>query len=129
MRSTSIRTLTTTAATITITSAALLSGAAPAHAAAPPRLDSLVDAVVADYLKDGRIPGAAVVADGRTVLAKGSVVADVRTRTPVDPHRTGFFLGSLAKVFTAQAAKPVRRQGGGRPDHSVVRGRPPRGGA
>ncbi|WP_435281692.1 serine hydrolase domain-containing protein [Streptomyces koelreuteriae] len=113
MRTTSIRTLTTMAATLTITSAALLSVAAPAHAAAPPRLESLVDAAVADHLEDDRIPGAAVtvVAGGRTVLAKGYGVADVRTRTPVDPQRTGFFLGSLAKLFTAQAASQLVAEG------------------
>ncbi|MFG2328057.1 serine hydrolase domain-containing protein [Streptomyces sp. NPDC048604] len=115
MRTTSIRTLATMAATITITvtSAALLSVAAPAHAAAPPRLDSLVDAAVADYLADDRIPGAAVtvVAGGRTVLTKGYGVADVRTRTQVDPHRTCFFLGSLAKLFTAQAASQLVAEG------------------
>ncbi|MFB7927783.1 serine hydrolase domain-containing protein [Streptomyces sp. NPDC056039] len=113
MRTTSIRTLTTMAAALTIASAALLSVAAPAHAAAPPRLDSLVDAAVADFLEDDRIPGAAVtvVAGGRTVLAKGYGVADVRTRTPVDPQRTGFFLGSLAKLFTAQAASQLVAEG------------------
>ncbi|MFJ3961862.1 serine hydrolase domain-containing protein [Streptomyces sp. NPDC090036] len=115
MRTTSIRTLTTLAATITITSAALFTVAAPAPAATAPRPDalgsshslgSLVDTAVAGYLEDDRIPGAAVtvVAGGRTVLAKGYGVADVRTRTPVDPERTTFFLGSLAKLFTAQAA-------------------------
>ncbi|QWB27227.1 MULTISPECIES: serine hydrolase [Streptomyces] len=113
MRTTSIRTLTTMAAALTIASAALLSVAAPAHAAAPPRLESLVDAAVADFLEDDRIPGAAVtvVAGGRTVLAKGYGVADVRTRTPVDPQRTGFFLGSLAKLFTAQAASQLVAEG------------------
>ncbi|MCX4695706.1 serine hydrolase [Streptomyces sp. NBC_01408] len=101
------------AATVTITSAALISVTAPAHAAAPPRLDSLVDTAVADYLQDDRIPGAAVtvVSGGRTVLAKGYGVADVRTRTPVDPHRTTFFLGSLAKLFTAQAASQLAAKG------------------
>ncbi|MFB7032502.1 serine hydrolase domain-containing protein [Streptomyces sp. NPDC056295] len=47
---------------------------------------------------------AKVVTDGRTVLSKGYGVADVGRRTPVDPDRTGFFLGSLAKLFTTQAA-------------------------
>ncbi|MFF9018177.1 serine hydrolase domain-containing protein [Streptomyces sp. NPDC014870] len=113
MRTTSIRTLTTMAATITITSAALLAFAAPAHTAAPTRLDSLVDTAVAEYLEDDRIPGAAVtvVAGGRTVLAKGYGVADIHARTPVDPHRTVFFLGSLAKLFTAQAASQLVARG------------------
>ncbi|MFE6850893.1 serine hydrolase domain-containing protein [Streptomyces sp. NPDC057674] len=115
------------AATIMITSAALLGVAAPAHAAPPPRLDSrdsldsLVDTAVASYLEDDRIPGAAVtvVAGGRTVLAKGYGVADVQARTPVDPQRTGFFLGSLAKLFTAQAASQLIARGAVDPEADV----------
>ncbi|MFE3765713.1 serine hydrolase domain-containing protein [Streptomyces sp. NPDC059104] len=121
MRTTPKRTLTTMAATITITSAALLAVAAPAHAAAPPRLDSVVDTAVAGYLEDDRIPGAAVtvVSGGRTVLTKGYGVADVQAGTPVDPHRTGFFLGSLAKLFTAQAASQLIAQGAVDPEADV----------
>ncbi|MFJ7775763.1 hypothetical protein [Streptomyces yangpuensis] len=47
MRTTAMATLTLMAATITITSTTLLFGAAPAHAAAPPPLDSRVDTAVA----------------------------------------------------------------------------------
>ncbi|MEU2075344.1 serine hydrolase domain-containing protein [Streptomyces sp. NPDC013489] len=118
------------AATIMITSAALLGVATPAHAAPSPRLDSLdslssldslVDTAVASYLEDDRIPGAAVtvVAGGRTVLAKGYGVADVQARTPVDPQRTGFFLGSLAKLFTAQAASQLIARGAVDPEADV----------
>lgn len=118
------------AATIMITSAALLGVATPAHAAPPPRLDSLhsldsldslVDTAVASYLEDDRIPGAAVtvVAGGRTVLAKGYGVADVQARTPVDPQRTGFFLGSLAKLFTAQAASQLIARGAVDPEADI----------
>ncbi|MFF9066285.1 serine hydrolase domain-containing protein [Streptomyces sp. NPDC014891] len=106
MRTQPIRALATLAATLTISTTALLSGAADTHAAAPPALESLVDTAVTGYLKDDRIPGAAVtvVSGGKPVLTKGYGVADVRTRAPVDAERTGFFLGSLAKLFTAQSA-------------------------
>ncbi|MFD9032254.1 serine hydrolase domain-containing protein [Streptomyces sp. NPDC059567] len=129
MRTTPIRALATMAATITmtITSATLVSVPTPAHAAVPPSadalpdardsrtgaLDSLVDTAVAGYLANDRIPGAAVtvVSGGRTVLTKGYGVADIATRTPVDPRRTTFFLGSLAKLFTAQAASQLVTEG------------------
>lgn len=120
MRTTPIRALTTMAATITIISAALVSAPAPAHAATATSHDSrsgalepLVDAAVAEYLADDRIPGAAVtvVSGGRTVLSKGYGVADIDTRRPVDPHRTTFFIGSLAKLFTAQAASRLVAKG------------------
>ncbi|MCK7625908.1 beta-lactamase family protein [Streptomyces sp. RS10V-4] len=120
MRKTPTRALATIAATMTLTTAALLCAApghtaarghaaAPGRAAALPDLASRVDTAVAGYLGHDRIPGAAVtvVSGGRTVLTKGYGVADVRTRTPVDPRRTGFFLGSLAKLFTAQAASQL----------------------
>ncbi|MEU9860161.1 serine hydrolase domain-containing protein [Streptomyces sp. NPDC047971] len=117
MRTTPIRALVTTAATITI---ALVSVTTAAHAAVPAdagsrtgTLESLVDTAVAGHLADDRIPGAAVtvVSGGRTVLTKGYGVADVGTGTPVDPHRTTFFLGSLAKLFTAQAAARLVAEG------------------
>ncbi|MYS11189.1 serine hydrolase [Streptomyces sp. SID6041] len=113
---------------ITISTTALLTGAADTHAAdahaegthaadthaaAPPGLESLVDTAVTGYLKDDRIPGAAVtvVSGGKPVLTKGYGIADVRTRAPVDADRTGFFLGSLAKLFTAQSASQLVTEG------------------
>ncbi|MGW7353671.1 serine hydrolase domain-containing protein [Streptomyces sp. NPDC054784] len=76
-------------------------------------LEAVVDREVARMLREDRVPGAAVtvVSGGRAVLSKGYGVADSRTRTPVDPERTGFFLGSLAKLFTAQAAARLVAQG------------------
>ncbi|WP_346151822.1 serine hydrolase domain-containing protein [Nonomuraea recticatena] len=93
----------------------------PAVAAAeptPPQADlpglaELVDRVVPEQLARDRIPGAAVVvvSGGRTVLAKGYGVADVATGRPIDPGRTGFFTGSLAKLFTATAAMQLVEDG------------------
>ncbi|MEO3891701.1 serine hydrolase domain-containing protein [Nonomuraea sp. B5E05] len=94
--------------------ALILLAAGPATASArpvTPRTDlpglaEMIDRIVPGQLAEHRIPGAAVVvvSGGRTVLAKGYGVADVATRRPVDPRRTGFFTGSLAKLFTAAAA-------------------------
>ncbi|MFI8418944.1 serine hydrolase domain-containing protein [Streptomyces sp. NPDC085479] len=124
MRALATTTITATAL-FTVTATTLFAGAAPAlagtapappalaGAAAPADLESLVDTAVAGHLRNDRIPGAAVtvVHGGKTVLAKGYGVADVRTRTPVDAERTGFFLGSLAKLFTAQAASRLVTEG------------------
>ncbi|MBC9710982.1 beta-lactamase family protein [Streptomyces sp. TRM66268-LWL] len=85
----------------------LAGGGGSAQAASPEsrslaeRIDSLVRRQLADY----RIPGASVVVveDGRQVLAKGYGVADAGAGTPVDPARTGFFMASDAKLFTAVA--------------------------
>ncbi|MFE3515091.1 serine hydrolase [Streptomyces sp. NPDC059166] len=65
------------------------------------QIDSLVHRQLADY----RIPGASVVVveGGRQVLTKGYGVEDARARTPVRPARTGFFMASDAKLFTAVA--------------------------
>ncbi|MFF0297973.1 serine hydrolase domain-containing protein [Kitasatospora sp. NPDC004614] len=96
-----------TAAVLGLALAAALLPAA-AHAAAPvapATLAGLIDRTVAEQLGRDRIPGAAVAvvsADGG-VFTRGYGVADVAAGTPVDPDRTGFYLGSLAKLFTAQA--------------------------
>lgn len=68
-------------------------------------LSGALDALVRRQLADHRIPGASlvVVEGGRQVFAKGYGVADVTTREPVDPERTGFFMASDAKLFTAVA--------------------------
>ncbi|WP_065959861.1 serine hydrolase domain-containing protein [Streptomyces sparsogenes] len=71
----------------------------------PRNLTALIDSIVERQLEDYRIPGAAVVvvSGGRQVLAKGYGVADIDRGTRVDARRTGFFMGSDAKVFTAMA--------------------------
>ncbi|MBW8802929.1 MAG: beta-lactamase family protein [Catenulisporales bacterium] len=92
--------------------------AAPATAAAPsapdlPGIAGLIDQTVGAQLAKDKIPGAAVVvvAGGQTVVAKGYGVADVDARTPVDPVRTEFFTGSVAKLFTATAVAQLVREG------------------
>ncbi|MEU9789530.1 serine hydrolase domain-containing protein [Streptomyces sparsogenes] len=87
----------------------VLGTAASASAASgsprPRSLTALIDSIVERQLEDYRIPGAAVVvvSGGRQVLAKGYGVADIDRGTRVDARRTGFFMGSDAKVFTAMA--------------------------
>ncbi|NUR58491.1 MAG: beta-lactamase family protein [Catenulispora sp.] len=87
-----------------------------ATAAAAPDLSGLapfIDQTVGAQLAKDKIPGAAVVvvAGGKTVVAKGYGVADVAKKTPVDPARTEFFTGSVAKVFTATAVAQLVQEG------------------
>ncbi|GGO18924.1 serine hydrolase domain-containing protein [Micromonospora parathelypteridis] len=71
--------------------------------------DNLVPAQLAKY----RIPGAAVVVvDGQHPLfARGYGLADVDTRVPVSPDRTGFFIASNAKLWTTTAVMQLVEQG------------------
>ncbi|MFF2626810.1 serine hydrolase domain-containing protein [Kitasatospora griseola] len=114
-----------------VLAAALLPTAAPAHAApapvVPATLAGLIDRTVTAQLSRDRIPGAAVAvvgADG-SVLTRGYGVADIAAGTPVDPDRTGFYLGSLAKLFTAQAGAQLIVEGQLDPGADVNRYLPP----
>ncbi|MDX6738305.1 serine hydrolase domain-containing protein [Actinocorallia sp. A-T 12471] len=75
-------------------------------------LEGFLAGEVEERMRRDRIPGAAVVvvSGGRTVLAQGYGVADVATGKPVNAE-TGFFTGSLAKVFTATAALQLVKAG------------------
>ncbi|MDX3570934.1 serine hydrolase domain-containing protein [Streptomyces sp. ID05-47C] len=68
-------------------------------------LSALLDELVPKQLADYRIPGASVVVvdrGGRT-LTKGYGLADVEREVRSDPRRTGYFMASDAKLFTAVA--------------------------
>src|SRR5690625_2708430 len=67
---------------------------------------AVVDRVVPAQLEKGGIPGAivTVVDGGETVFSKGYGVADVDSEVPMDPEKTGFYVASEAKLFTATAA-------------------------
>lgn len=96
-----------------LASGAVLAGAAPvlAHPADPhtgndpAAVRDFLDKQLPKQLSKYRIPGAAavVIEDGKRVAIRGYGVADVAQHTPVDPKRTGFFMGSVAKVFTSTA--------------------------
>ncbi|MFC8716947.1 serine hydrolase domain-containing protein [Kitasatospora sp. NPDC057198] len=106
-----------------------LAAAAPASAAdpaVPADLGGLIDRTVTEQLRRDRIPGAAVaVVSGDQVLLRGYGVADTAAGTPVDPERTGFHLGSLAKLFTAQSAARLAAAGKLDPAADVNRYLPP----
>ncbi|GAA2057616.1 serine hydrolase [Catenulispora yoronensis] len=98
-----------------IAASALSGSAAHSAPAAPdlPGIGPLIDRTISAQLAADKIPGAAVVvvAGGKTVVAKGYGVSDVAERTPVDPVRTEFFTGSIAKVFTATAVAQLVTEG------------------
>jgi CubicO group peptidase (beta-lactamase class C family) len=68
-------------------------------------IGSFVDAAVADALAEHEAPGGVVVlvADGRIVLAEGYGRTALDGGEPVDPARTRFDVGSVAKLLTATA--------------------------
>jgi CubicO group peptidase (beta-lactamase class C family) len=73
----------------------------------------VADTVVPAQLARYEIPGAAVVvvAGGRQVYARGFGRADTARRTPVDPVRTRFLVGSVGRVFTATAVAQLAAAG------------------
>ncbi|MFE9679716.1 serine hydrolase domain-containing protein [Streptomyces sp. NPDC006259] len=80
-------------------------GAGTASARQGGSLSALLDDLVPRQLADYRIPGASVVVvdrDGQT-LTKGYGLADVERKVRSDPRRTGYFMASEAKLFTAVA--------------------------
>ncbi|MFH9859816.1 serine hydrolase domain-containing protein [Streptomyces sp. NPDC017202] len=80
-------------------------GAGAASARQGGSLSALLDDLVPKQLAEYRIPGASVVVvdrGGRT-LTKGYGLADVERGVRSDPRRTGYFMASDAKLFTAVA--------------------------
>lgn len=72
-----------------------------------------LDEVVAEQMSERGIPGLAlaVVAAGRPVIVKGYGHADVASGTPVDPNRSLFPLGSVAKPVTWTAVMQLEERG------------------
>lgn len=75
------------------------------HGASWPDIESSVDTLILDHLRDNRIPGAtiAISKNGRLVLEKGYGFRNMDERSPMEEfHRTR--VGSVSKVLTALAA-------------------------
>jgi CubicO group peptidase (beta-lactamase class C family) len=79
----------------------------------PEDLEAFFDAFVTEGLSSYRLPGVslAVVAGGETIFAKGYGYADIEQGLPVDPERTLFDVGSVAKLFTATAVMQLVEEG------------------
>jgi CubicO group peptidase (beta-lactamase class C family) len=95
-----------------------------AGAVTVPDRETATSALVKGLVADGQ-PGLAVLVrrDGRTVLARGYGMRDLRTRTPIDP-RTRFRLASVTKQMTAAAIMLLVRDGRLRYEDTLVRALP-----
>ena len=76
-------------------------------------VETYFDGLVPAMLRRGDMAGAeiVVVKGGRVLLEKGYGLADVASRTPVDPRTTLFRAGSTAKLFTWTAVMQLVEQG------------------
>ena len=85
-------------------------GTAPVDSAQVARF---VDSIVNAEMTRQHVPGAAFVfvQDGRVLYLKGYGVANVETAQPVDPARTIWRIGSISKVFTANAVVQLADRG------------------
>ncbi len=79
----------------------------------PKAVESWVDAQVQPALKSSGVPGALVVVVQRSgvILNKGYGVADVATKTPVNPDVTLFNTASIGKSFTAIVTEQLLDEG------------------
>ena len=76
-------------------------------------LEAFLDGLVGATLEDQRVAGAvvAVVKADIPFFVKGYGYADVERRTPADPERTLFRIGSVTKLFTATAVMQLVEAG------------------
>ncbi|MFN0178971.1 MAG: serine hydrolase domain-containing protein [Gemmatimonadales bacterium] len=76
-------------------------------------LEAYLDGLLTGLMKDKKVAGVtvSVVKDGALFFAKGYGYADFDKRTPVDPERTLFRIGSVSKLFTWTAVMQLVEQG------------------
>ena len=79
----------------------------------PAELESFLDDLLAQEMKEYHIAGAAVsvVKDGKLFFAKGYGYADIEEGIPVNPEQTIFGIGSVTKLFTWTAVMQLVEQG------------------
>ena len=79
----------------------------------PAELEAFMDDLLAKDMAEHHIAGAtvSVVKEGKLLLAKGYGYADLDKGVPVDPERTGFYVGSVTKLFTWTAVMQLVEQG------------------
>src|SRR5215204_4408023 len=79
----------------------------------PAELEAFLDKLLGKEMQKHHIAGAAVsvVKDGELFFAKGYGSADLKKGIPVDPERTNFRIGSVAKLFTWTAVMQLAEQG------------------
>jgi CubicO group peptidase (beta-lactamase class C family) len=76
-------------------------------------MEAFMDRELGKEMENHHIAGAAVsvVKDGKLFFTKGYGHADVKKGIPVDPERTNFRTGSVAKLFTWTAVMQLAEQG------------------
>ena len=76
-------------------------------------LETFIDEMMAAHLDDQNIAGAviAIVRDGEVYFTEGYGYADLEAQRPVDPTRTLFRVGSLAKLFAGTAVLQLVERG------------------
>src|SRR5215208_2891892 len=79
----------------------------------PAEMKAFLDKELGREMEKHHIAGAAVsvVKDGELFFAKGYGDADLENDIPVDPERTNFRTGSIAKLFTWTAVMQLAEQG------------------
>jgi CubicO group peptidase (beta-lactamase class C family) len=79
----------------------------------PAELEAFLDKLLGKEMEQHHIAGAAVsvVKDGELFFAKGYGHADLENDIPVDPERTNFRIGSIAKLFTWTAVMQLAEEG------------------
>ena len=78
----------------------------------PAELETFLDQLFGEELKEDHIAGAAVsvVKDGKLFFSKGYGYADLENGIPVDPEQTIFSIGSIGKLFTWTAVMQLVEQ-------------------
>jgi len=79
----------------------------------PAELEAFVDGVMRIQLDEHNSAGAVVtvVKDGQVFFTKGYGYSDWKARTPVDPQRTLFRIGSISKLFVWTSVMQLVEQG------------------
>ena len=79
----------------------------------PAELEAFLDGVMKIQLDEHNTVGAVVtvVKDGRLFFSKGYGYADWKARTPVDPERTLFRIGSISKLFVWTSVMQLVEEG------------------
>lgn len=79
----------------------------------PAEVEAFMDGLMTAWMRDKHVAGVtvSVVRDGQMLLAKGYGFADVAKRTPVDPERTLFRIGSVSKLFTWTGVMQLHERG------------------
>ncbi len=87
----------------------------------PEEFAEFIDAFIEEEMAKSNIPGAVflLVKGSDVFYARGYGFADIENRTPVDPRRTVFRVGSISKTLTAAAVLTLLDEGRGALDIDV----------